>query len=143
MSKFGLESFPLEPRAQAERDTKLESLQQWVEQEALEAVSEDKDEWRTYPWYAPRVIWRYLERQTQDNNPSAWSIDNYDGAPTWIEMQTLPEEKHRRDAEPTTAQRREFRAKLIQLEIETEEMTETTTETTKRQAEWKLIKNRM
>lgn len=56
---------------------------------------EDQNEWNTYPWCAPRIIWQYFENQTQSVNPTVWSIDNYDGDPTWIEMRMLPKNEYK------------------------------------------------
>lgn len=64
-----------------------------------------------YPWYAPRVLMQYFEITLQYDGPGAWSIDNYDGAVTWMDFETQPNELYRHNADTTPAQSRELRKK--------------------------------
>ena len=65
---------------------------------------------------------QYFGMVLQEDEPNMWSIDNYDGGITWMEMNVEPEQKYQGDVDTTTTQHREFRSKLLQLEMEIDEM---------------------
>ena len=68
-----------------------------------------------------------------------WSLDNYDGPSAWVEMRTLPDEKHEEETNTTAAQHRGLRANLMQLDIETNSLVEGAIKKQQRQSEWKRI----
>ena len=76
----------------------------------------------------------------QGDEPTQWSVDNYDGAETWMEMDIIPNEQYRNDAETTTVQWREFRGKLMQVEMETDELLEATETKTGSSKRWQEMK---
>ena len=59
-----------------------------------------ESKWNMHPWFAPRVLLHYFEMQMQDVEPVAWIICGYDGGLAWVEMQALPENGYRGDADP-------------------------------------------
>ena len=97
---------------------KLDELKRWCEEESVTSpkAKAKESEWNGYPWFAPRVTLQYLELIMCSGEPTTWTIDNYDGGTTWVELRTLPSEEYAKDAEPTPTQRREMRASLMQLE---------------------------
>ena len=42
-------------------------------------AKENRGEEAKYPWMAPRVVWQYLECRMRTEEPTTWSIDDYDG----------------------------------------------------------------
>ena len=111
-------------------------LEQWCEEDALKSSGHGDNEWSTYPWYAPRVILQYLETQMRNVEPIQWSVDNYDGVPTWVEIQTMPDSRYKGDINPTGIQHRELRAALMQLEMETDTPREIEINQDQRHEQW-------
>ena len=64
-------------------------------------------------------------------------------AMTWKEMDTMPEEMCREDAEITATQWRELRSKFIQIEIETDVLLEATADKTENGRRWQEVKTTM
>ena len=130
----------MQTRTTDECKQQMESgVHEWIT-EADNALKEWHDHMGPYPWYAPRVLKQYFEMVMQGEEPIQWSIDNYDGGATWMEMDVMPKEQYKNDAEPSTTQRRELRNKLIQIEMETDEMMEYEQASEWKRRRWQVLR---
>lgn len=96
-----------------------------------------------YPWMAPRVIWQYLEYKTDTEEPTTWSIDDYDGESSWDEIRRQPEDVYRNDHELSINQYHKLMNALYQAEGVTDELIEegkSITKPRKVKQEWHHIK---
>ena len=84
---------------------------------------------------------QHWKRQTRNEHPIRWNMDNYDGGTTWVEMGSLPDGRFRSNVNITQTQHREMMDRLLQWEIETNKSLEENIEKNQRRDEWKRIKS--
>ena len=75
-----------------------------------------------FPWTAPRIIWEFLEHDVGEDGPTIWSIDNYDGEDSWLEIGRTPTNGYRCDAEVSVNQYHKMACELHNLEGETDRL---------------------
>ena len=102
----------------------MKALEHRCEENALHVPNVQDEKRKNYQWYAPRVLMTCWEHVTQGAEPTQWRLDSYDGCTIWVEMHMMPDESDRRDANPTITQQRELGPKIMQSQIETDELLE-------------------
>ena len=95
------------------------------------------------PWWAARVVMQYFGIILHEDEPCRWSIDDYDGGVTWMEMKMEPETQYRDDGQTTTTQHKEFRSKLMQLDMEADEVLDMEIGINERNGKWHGTRSRL
>ena len=96
-----------------------------------------------YPWTAPRVMLDFLEWDIGMDEPTTWSLDNYDGEEIWQEIGKAPNNEYRHDVQVTTSQYHKMVNTLHNWENEIDELIKqwrTTMNDDWRVGEWERIK---
>ena len=90
-----------------------------VELENQRGIEEDEQ-----PWFATKILWQYLEQRMNTEEPTTWSIDDYDGKVSWQELKQQPSIDHEHDVDMNPNQYHKLMHALYQLESITDELVE-------------------